>query len=308
VYIGAAHDRRRRPLGRHPRPASASDISGPDGRAGVSELRFANSSLGFAFDPQLFVTSDGGQSWRQEKLIAGSSTTVVALAATRRGTYAVTSTATGGAPFLVRAAPGSTVFTRLTSLPAGDIEPDSLVAAGSDLYLGYARDTSSSGPPQYVVDRLDGRTVTPRTVPPTTLSPCMLAASSSTALVALCGQGVGGGSMGKRALYGTAKGAATWTALPGPGQSADCSYDSEAVAATTDGHMVIAASSGGASCLVTTVNYERSWFSAFSINAEGAPWGDDLGFETATTGVAVLTNGRLYRTTEAGVRWFRVSF
>ncbi len=44
---------------------SAPVAPGPSGSAGVSELRFANTSDGWAFGPALYATSDGGPSWTE---------------------------------------------------------------------------------------------------------------------------------------------------------------------------------------------------------------------------------------------------
>lgn len=44
----------------------APDTSGPSGQTGVSGLRFLNGTYGWAFGPQLWATTDGGDSWQQE--------------------------------------------------------------------------------------------------------------------------------------------------------------------------------------------------------------------------------------------------
>jgi len=44
----------------------APDTSGPSGRAGVGGMRFLNRTYGWAFGPQLWATTDGGQTWQQE--------------------------------------------------------------------------------------------------------------------------------------------------------------------------------------------------------------------------------------------------
>jgi len=44
----------------------APDTSGPSGRAGVAGMRFLNRTYGWAFGPQLWATTDGGQTWQQE--------------------------------------------------------------------------------------------------------------------------------------------------------------------------------------------------------------------------------------------------
>ncbi len=45
---------------------SAPATSGPEGSAGVSQVRFLNLSDGWAFGPALYATSDGGRTWTSE--------------------------------------------------------------------------------------------------------------------------------------------------------------------------------------------------------------------------------------------------
>jgi hypothetical protein len=49
--------------GRTWRGLPAPDTGAPDGSRGVSQIRFINSSTGWAFGPELYVTRDGGHSW-----------------------------------------------------------------------------------------------------------------------------------------------------------------------------------------------------------------------------------------------------
>jgi hypothetical protein len=60
-----------------------------DDAGGVTELRFADDLHGWAFDPALWVTNDGGTSWHQQASPAGRP--VVALAANAQVAYSVVS-------------------------------------------------------------------------------------------------------------------------------------------------------------------------------------------------------------------------
>ena len=44
---------------------SAPVTGAPKGPTGVSQVRFYNTSDGWAFGPQLWATHNGGQSWQQ---------------------------------------------------------------------------------------------------------------------------------------------------------------------------------------------------------------------------------------------------
>jgi photosystem II stability/assembly factor-like uncharacterized protein len=47
------------------KPIPAPQTGSPDGSTGVSQIRFLDSDNGWAFGPQLYETSDGGQNWQQ---------------------------------------------------------------------------------------------------------------------------------------------------------------------------------------------------------------------------------------------------
>jgi photosystem II stability/assembly factor-like uncharacterized protein len=145
---------------------------------------------------------------------------------------------------------------------------------------------------------------------------CDIAASSRTALLAICGEGVGGGSMGDRRAFGSTDGGARWTRLPNPGEGDG--YDSTAVAETTNGHAVIATLSGGAAGLLETANYAQTWHTVLSYrNGEGYDF-KDLGFESNRDGSVIYNpvfsptigpaTGILLRTTDGGASWHRVPY
>jgi hypothetical protein len=60
------------------------------GRTGVTELRFATSSVGWAFGPDLFRTANGGRTWKPVP-IPGHGKQVLDLAVTAAGAYAIVS-------------------------------------------------------------------------------------------------------------------------------------------------------------------------------------------------------------------------
>lgn len=303
-----------------PRDELARSANPEPGASGIEAIRFATATVGFAFDPDFYVTTNGGQTWARDQTLAGQKVAVVAVAATPDGTYAVTqpasSTGTPGPLTVVRAAPGSVTFTALASLPAGNVRPSALVGAGSDAYLAYTPTSDSPSHTATVLYQITGTKVVKTTVP-TNSEPCSVGASSAAAAVLVCGQGVGGGSMGARTIYGTTDSGTSWTTLPDPGH-VDCSYDTDGVAVTANGHTVIASVNAAESCLTATGNYGSSWTTALTVVNQGQGWAD-LGFENNNTGVVILGPavegtvgsasdiGRLYRTTDGGLQWSSVA-
>jgi hypothetical protein len=69
--------------------------SGPDGSAGVSQLRFLDGENAWAYGPQLYVTHDGGSSWTREPT---GGLRVTALEASSGRAFAVFAACTGSGP------------------------------------------------------------------------------------------------------------------------------------------------------------------------------------------------------------------
>jgi photosystem II stability/assembly factor-like uncharacterized protein len=130
------------------------------------------------------------------------------------------------------------------------------------------------------------------------------------------------GGFGSRTLYGSVNGGDTWTKLPDPGQGAG--WTTTGVSDAGGGHAVIATGNAGGAGLLVTTDGAHHWVEALHLdNTGGAYWGD-LGFENHTTGVVVFGpsaasapqqgtttgpgEGTLYRTTDGGVTWSKVSF
>jgi photosystem II stability/assembly factor-like uncharacterized protein len=285
----------------------------------VTEIRFANASDGFAFDPGLWTTHNGGKSWVQVRSLDGLKRFLVAsLTATSNGTvYAlaepgsVKSGPTGGPMTLLRAAPGSTAFSRLQAIPFPQSKPN-LVSAGASVYVDSGtRGLMSFGPVgEHAVDL--------PAIGNSADTECTLASSSETALLAICGSSVSSGAMGDREAFGTTDGGKHWTRLPNPGRGAG--YESLGVAETTNGHAVITTFSGGGTGLLTTLNHTQSWRTTLSLtNGDGATF-NDLGFENSLDGSVIydpalngLTGtprptGILLRTSNGGASWHRVSY
>lgn len=87
---------------------------------GVQQLRFDNAVDGYAFDPQLWMTTDGGTSWSPVNL-GGQ---VTQLMASGEYVYAIVVPAGGGGGRLMRSVAGTSTWTTMTA--AGNLQDDSL--------------------------------------------------------------------------------------------------------------------------------------------------------------------------------------
>jgi photosystem II stability/assembly factor-like uncharacterized protein len=291
---------------------AGSGLGESDGHGSVHELRFADPTDGFAYGTGLWETHDGGSTWARARTLAGMRHYEVAALEPDSGhIYAVVSRAASdgeadGPPVLAIGTP-SGAFRALRALPGDEI--NGLSTAGDD---------------GVIVDQTTLYTVTPdgsihhNRLP---ASPCSVAGSSTENLVAICGEGVGGGSMGDRKAFGSDDGGRHWNRLPNPGRGSG--YDGTAVTVTTAGHAAIATSSAGGSGVLDTTDYAKTWHLALTFRDEAAGFAD-LGFENAADAVVIHapwatrthdavrdhapTRGRLYRSVDGGATWNAISF
>ena len=90
-------------------------VSGaPAGAAGVSQVRFYNTSDGWAFGPQLWATHDGGQTWTR---IRTHGLRVTALEAAGQRVFAVWAQCSGGGPDFAADCTSSALY---SASPGGD--------------------------------------------------------------------------------------------------------------------------------------------------------------------------------------------
>ena len=111
----------------------------------VSQLRFANAADGFAFNPQLWVTHDGGASWHQVRL-GGA---VTELASADGFAYALVRYGHKGQGRLERSALGDDTWTTLPGAGSAYAGlwahgPDVLVGSGGGATLGASRNAGVS--------------------------------------------------------------------------------------------------------------------------------------------------------------------
>jgi hypothetical protein len=232
----------------------------PRGPSGVSQLRFLNLQDGWAFGPQLWVTHDGGNQWRQQQTdgmrvtdLETAGNRAFALFASCKGTgasYAArctkfalyTSAAAGdtwrpmpGQAADLTAASGGPASASLvlvagpTSDPAAGtgylLEPDGSVLSGPLSGAEWTRDAAA--PCQPGTAQRDG-----------TPSAALLAAGSGQLYLVCAGTG---GSAANASVYTSADGGTSWTlrasGIPGTGTitSVAAAHGSRVVVATTSG-------------------------------------------------------------------------
>ncbi len=286
----------------------------PSGSSGVSQVRFLNTTYGWAFGPALWATQDGGQTWTQ---VATGGQRVTGLETVGDRAFAVFATCTGtGSDFaaqctsfsLYSATAGSNNWAPVpgpvTGLSnGGQAASASLVLTSSRGYLLspdgtlYAGPVNGSGPWQQTSIAATGR------------NPCggmhaaqadgqpanaMLAAASSSNLVLACAAGAGTG------IYTSADGGRTWqqqSTIPGSGAATTTSL------AAQPGGEIIVATTGG---IVVSHDGGKSWQQ--SAQAPSGPSGgfSYVGMTSAGQGVAVPANASehaIWFTFDGGVSW-----
>jgi photosystem II stability/assembly factor-like uncharacterized protein len=273
---------------------------GPGPSPDATHLRFADPSDGWAWSPNaVWSTHDGGRNWTRQAFDGLATELTVEDLEAAAGSAHVAVTQDDGTVRILTTPTGTDAW-RLSplhvTLGAGPVPTGQLVLQGNVGWFLQVDRTVVAGA------RLVNGTWQPWTPPcPAGNGPALLAASSPTELVAACDQGVWGPAtpMGEQ-LWVSHDGGATFTdaaAVPVP--------QAQALASASSTTIVVAGSGG----LEATFDGGRSWATIIPVNGNEV---SDLGFTTATQGVAVVSGqgpaGILVITRDGGHTWNPVTF
>jgi photosystem II stability/assembly factor-like uncharacterized protein len=235
----------------------------PAGAAGVSQVRFYNTSDGWAFGPQLWATHDGGQTWSR---IRTGGLRVTALETAGQRVFAVWAQCSGGGPdfaadctssALYSASPGGNQWAPVPGAGtgyslSGTASSAALVLTGTRGYLLAPDGTLLSGA---ATSSAAWSPVTGTGTGTAGQAPCepgaaqasgqasgaLLAATTTTpqGLVLVCASPAAGGTQAKT-VYTSADGGQTWQKAG----TAPAAGTATSVAGTTAGTIVLATTAG----------------------------------------------------------------
>ena len=277
------------------------------GRSGVSQVRFYNTSDGWAFGPQLWATHNGGQTWHQ---IDTGGRRVTALETAGQRVFAVwadcTGTGTGWAAgctgqALYSAAPGSNRWAPVPGAAAslnlnGTASAAALMLTGSRGYLlppsgvlvsgpvsnagAWAPVTGSAAPCLPGAAQADGQP-----------SGALLAAAGTSGLVLVCPDAAAG-----RVVYTSANGGRTWRQAG----TAPAVGTATSAAGTSTGSIVLATTAG----IDVSTDGGATWTpAAGTLPAGGFSY---AGMTTPSQGVAVPADSSVHAvwlTYDGGMTW-----
>ncbi len=302
--------------------------------SGAAEIRFANASVGYAFDPGLYVTSNGGASFSPVSVpgISGIGTTeavtsleiangnVTATVAPHQGPSPTTSgnaelisanIAVSPSSFSIVTAPAQLSYEaiyfqnsagQLITIPQAAAPSAYYAAPGSTAWQGITPPCVSSHLGNGSIFAIGSLFATEASAP-------------SDGIAMGCTLGVAAGSSQKEIDISSNTGA-SWEVLPSPPLGGDMS----AVAAGSANNISVAAESG-ASFIYSTSNAGKTWttfsFPNNPLGTGGVPI-FDLGYTNPTQAFAILgwpgsaVSGQLqssfYLTTNAGSTWTQIAF
>ena len=282
-------------------PTLYSPASSPD--QGVSEVRFADARDGWAFEPQLWSTHDGGVHWRQSSL-----TSVWSLEAAGGHVHAVALDQSTNDYVLESSATTSDAWVRTGSLQlgAGPVPAPELVLQGT---TGWAieDDRVVVGGARLV----SGHWVAWHAPCATNGGSAVIGAATVSSLVSVCEEGIWGpsgyaGPPAVRAYFSGNGGATFYGGGTVPGEA---TASGNVVASPAPGVAVTDILTSARRDLVETFNSGASWRVVASVSALASF--TYLGFTSSSQGVAIEANGTasaLLMTFDGGLIWSPVRF
>jgi photosystem II stability/assembly factor-like uncharacterized protein len=260
-------------------PLTTSATTGP----GYSQLRFADAKNGYAYDPALYATHDGGTTWQQVSV--GGAVTELAISGGQA--YAIVSPAGGASGKLMRSPVGQDAWTAVSA--AGAVS-GGLWVQGSNVITQSAAGTGVGG--NVLVSHDGGSTFTASPAPSPGF-PCQFAAPVPPVVWAACPTGTESG------VWRSSDGGAHFTIAAGTGTSLRLA-NSAPFAAASDTTAVV----GAQPMIYRSDNSGALWS---PVGPSGIAQWAYLGFTDVTHGVALgyvgsisPANERLYYTTDGG--------
>jgi photosystem II stability/assembly factor-like uncharacterized protein len=264
--------------------------------SGVSGLRFADASNGWAFGPELWATHDGGATWRTVTLPGATAETQVTALETSGGS--VQATFLPGV--LVATSPIAddvwTVSSTMVEAGAGPVPQTQLVLNGTAGWLLQVNRVVVAG-----ARLAAGAWEAWRPPCLDAVGPAMLAAASDRDLVAACDVGLWGTPIGVH-LYSSSDAGASFAEVPGRLPV----FDLQAIATPPGSKAVLVGGSlsGVGSALVASLDGGPSW-NVVDV-AQGGTF-SELGFTTSDQGVAITSavdgTVELVMTRDGGRTW-----
>ena len=275
-------------------PRAPLNVPAGAANSGVSTIRFANRTDGWAFGPDLWSTHDGGATWHQVPL-AATNATVEDLEASGGRVHVALTTDTGEVR-LETSAVGADLFTPApvrVLIGAGPVPSGQIVLHGAAGWFVQVDRTVVGGA------RLVNGQWTQWTPPCATAGgPAWLTVTSDRDLEAACDVGLWTGGSAQERLFVSHDGGTTFTDTAGIPQP------SVAAIAATPAAIVVGVPTG---TLIRSADQGVTWATAY--HRAGTSTFADVGFTTATQGVAVLVSpATLLMTHDAGRTWAAVTF
>jgi len=293
-------------LGSVPSPIS---VVGEPAGAGVTDVRFVTSDIGWAFGPKLFVTVDGGATWSRTA-IPGNGKQVLSLATSASaGAYAVVSHC--------RYADGPCRHP-LTFWRTSSLESTSWTRIRVHLPTSLAADVAVRGRSVYVVDELvdggtdrlyastEGSSFTARPVPcdnAKDIGLIQVVPTSASRVSMLCEDSIGFGQAFKK-VYRSADNGQTYRSAGVVGMDGIQAQ----LAASPSGNLAVAAS-GSTGSFIFDDDHGKSWDEVVDFSDFGAGW-NDIVYTTDRTAWVVYAPvgffhgaGQIYVTHDAGATW-----
>jgi hypothetical protein len=283
---------------------SAPYAPGPNGSAGVSQLRFADLSHGWAFGPALYATNRGGASWYPEG--TGGQRVIDIEAAANGPALGLFATCTGaGSAYaanctsftLNTSVAGSRTWTPVTvpagTMATGQAASAELVVTGTTGYVLTPTGAVVTGPVSGGTWQLAGQApCAPGPAQRSGLPSRALLATSPGELMVVCANN------GTTPALSTSTNGSAWNLIG----SVPLTGSVASLASGTAGQVVVATSTG----IYRSSDAGRTWRAAAVTGGTPVQGFSYVGMTTPAKGVAVPVDaalGVLYVTTDGGLHW-----